>query len=214
MAQAPSTPKSNTDEDNVYASWLPRDVPYNASFEDRVCDILISEEPLAQSTGIRILPDDTSEEPQPDISVRSREIDPSTLPAITQSSLPLALSDPRRKYASPIAGINLTHPGGYLEGGPGIAPSDDEYARHFILEHKVRNGEELSVTVAREIEANLELARERMRARKEARDKNERIAREMKSLEEQMEMETKVLIKAREKARERRERRDRKKVGK
>ncbi|GAB7346430.1 hypothetical protein MBLNU457_5127t1 [Dothideomycetes sp. NU457] len=213
MSQAPTTPKSNTDEDGNYASWLPRDISYNVTFENSVCDILTSSDPSQKPTGLRILADDATEQSIPGVALRMRDIDTSTLPIIPLESLPLDLSDPRRKYASPIPGINLTHPFGYLEGGPGIAPSDDEFARHFIHEHKIRGPEALKRTVEQELEANMELARERMRARKEAREKNERIEREIKSLGEQIEMEIKVLNKAREKARERREKRERRKVG-
>jgi len=213
MSLAPTTPNSNTDEDGNYASWLPRDIPYNVAFENSVCDILTSSESSERSSGLRVIFDDVDEEPIPNTSIPLRDIEISTLPVIPLDTLPLDTIDSRRKYASPIPGINLTHPGGYLEGGPGIAPSDDEYARHFIHEHKIRSTEALKRTVDRELEANLELARERMRARKEAREKNERIEREIRSLGEQIEMEIKVLNKAREKARERREKRERKKVG-
>lgn len=34
--------------------------------------------------------------------------------------LPLGLGDERRRFASGIAGVRLTHPGGRLEGGPGV----------------------------------------------------------------------------------------------
>ena len=213
MSHAPTTPKSNSDEDGAYASWLPRDIPYNASFEDSICAILTADSP-PKHTGIRILHAGAPDSPKPGISIRAHDIPSTSLPTLTLADLPLPISDPRRKYASPIPGINLTHPGGYIEGGPGIAPSDDEFARHFVLEHGVRTAEELKRTVDRELEAGLALARERMRARKGAMATNERIRREMKSLAEQMEMETKVLNKAREKAKERRERRERRKVGK
>jgi len=213
MSQAPTTPKSNTDEDGDYASWLPRDIPYNVAFENSVCDVLTSSDAPQKSTGLRIISEDADEEPIPNASIRLRDIEISTLPVIPLDTLPLDADDSRRKYASPIPGINLTHPGGYLEGGPGIAPSDDEFARHFIHEHKIRGAEALKRTVEQELEANIELAKERMRARKEAREKNERIEREIRSLGEQIEMEIKVLNKAREKAREKREKRERKKVG-
>lgn len=213
MSQAPTTPKSNTDEDRNYASWLPRDIPYSVAFENSVCDILTSSDPSRRPTGVRIIAENAAEQSIPTVSLRMRDIDMSTLPIISLDTLPLDTNDSRRKYASPIPGINLTHPGGYFEGGPGIAPSDDEFARHFIHEHKIRGPKALKRTVEQELEANLQLARERMRARKEAREKNERIEREIKSLGEQIEMEIKVLNKAREKARERREKRERRKVG-
>lgn len=212
MSHIPTTPNSNTDEDGAYASWLPRDIPYDVAFEDSICHILTSSNIPRKSTGIRIIPDDANAKPVPNTSIRARDIDTSTLPSIPFEALPLDLNDPRRKYASPIPGINLTHPYGYLEGGPGISPSDDEFARHFVHEHKIRSVDALKQTVERELEANIELARERMRARKEAREKNERIEREIKSLGEQIEMEIKVLNKAREKARERKEKRERRKI--
>ena len=68
-------------------------------------------------------------------------------------------------------------------------------------------------TVEREIGANVALASARMRARKGALERNERIQREIRALGEQRDMETKVLERARTEARERRERRERRAMG-
>lgn len=212
MSQAPTTPKSEVSDEGPTASWLPRDIPYNSAFEDSVCDILTITDSSSSNVGLRVIPRDSFETAEPGESIHARDIPSSTLPEIPFSSLPLPLSDARRKYASPIPGINLTHPGGYLEGGPGIAASDDEFARHFVLEHKICAPAELEATVAREIAANLELAKARMEKRKEAREKNERVRREIKALSEDMDLEIKVLVKAREKAKERRERKERRRA--
>ena len=208
MSHAPTTPKSNTPDDGTYASHLPRDVPYAASFEDAVQAVVLG--PQSTKTGIRILPADDPQEDQPGVAVHSTSIDRSSFPEIPFSELPLALDDPRRIYASPVPGVNLTHPEGYLEGGAGIAPGEDEFARHFIVEHRIRNATQLRSVVDREIKVNQTLLKERMEARAEAQVKNKRIEREIATLTDQMDMETRVLNKAREKAKERREKREQK----
>lgn len=207
MARAPSTPRSANSDDGNHASWLPRDIPYSSVFEDSVQDILFN--PPRINNGIQILPDDALSSPKAGRSIRLRDVPSSSLPEISFSSLPLPLNDSRRIYASPIPGINLTHPGGYLEGGPGISPSEDEFARHFIADNRVRDVDGLQDVVQRDMRENLELARQRMRNREEAKEHNARIEREMKTLSDQMDLETRVLNKAREKAKERRERKER-----
>lgn len=206
MTQGPRTPKSNSDEDGVYGSWLPRDIPYDAAFEDSVLQVL-SKSP-SNAKPIRLIPTDSTEQPRAGVSVRLEDIDMSSLPQISLSDLPLPLSDPRRKYESPIPGIFLTHPYGFLEGGPGISPDDDEFARHFVSDNRIRDADSLSEVVQQQIKENVQLARDRMRAREEAVEHNRRIEREIATLTDQMDLETKVLNKAREKAKERRERKE------
>lgn len=208
MVQDLRTPKSSSEDDGAYGSWLPRDIPYNAAFEDSVLEIL--SKPVSNAKAIRVIPPGSNEAPQAGVSVRLHEIATSTLPQIALADLPLPLTDPRRKYESPVPGVLLTHPYGYLEGGPGITPDDDAFARHFISENRIRDPETLAEVVQREISGNLQLAQERMRARQEAIEHNQRVEKEIATLTDQMDLETRVLSKAREKAKERRERKENK----
>ena len=171
-----------------HASWLPRDVPYNEAFEDAAADLLLA--PASSRKPPSAPPGDTP------------------LPKLSLSDLPLALNDPRRRFPSSIPGLNLTHPGGYLEGGPGIDPSEDEFARHFVSEHRVHDAQGLAAAVAREVERHIGVARERARERRRARERNEQITADIKKAVDQMELETRVLNKAKERARERRERKE------
>lgn len=193
MSQPLGTPKSpSADTTHCASSFLPRDIPYSAAFEDEIASILLAP-PSNPSMGISV-----------------DEIDIPSLPHIDVTALPLPLSDPRRKYPSPISGLLLTHPNGYLEGGPGISHADDDFATNFIAEHGVRDVWTLHKTVAHEVQKQVEVARERAQNRQRAREKNEGIENEMRAMEEQLQLEMRVLGKARERARERRERGDRK----
>ncbi|KAF2219795.1 hypothetical protein BDZ85DRAFT_322176 [Elsinoe ampelina] len=191
MAQQPTAPASPS-TDHLHASYLPRDIPYSPTFEDAITILLLSPPPSLPAPS-----------PTPTTS----------LPHLPLSSLPLSPTDPRRTHPSPIPGLLLTHPGGYLEGGPGLSPSEDEFAAHFIAEHGVRDGETLARVVEREVQGQLEVARERARNRREGKRKNEGIEAEIRAMEEQLRVEMRVLNKARERARERRERRGRRRGG-
>lgn len=211
MTQIPTTPRSEPDDESTYASRLPHEIPYDGDFQDSVQAVITN--PPKTDPALRIIPNGSDEAPKQGTSIRESAIDRATLPQIAFSELPLPLSDSRRIYASPVPGINLTHPGGYLEGGPGIAPADDEFARHFIAENNIRTAEELEAAVQREISANVELLRQRMWNRAEAKERNKRIGKEIATLTDQMDLETKVLNKAREKAREKRERKEARRAG-
>ena len=204
------TPKSSTFDDG-YASWLPRDIPYSAAFEDSLSALVLNTSwPSNAPSGIRVLDPNSNEQPIADRAIQASSVSSATLPDIPFTSLPLDLSDSRRIYASALPGVLLTHPTGYLEGGPSISPSEDEFARHFISDHRIRTPAELSLILEAEIKSNIELIKERSRAREEAKEKNAAVERELRTLEDQMEMEMKVLVKAREKAKEKRERKERK----
>ena len=211
MSHAPRTPRSDPEDDTQHAHYLPRDIPYHAPFEDSIETALLSPS-RDMKKGLKVLSPDSAETSIPDRTIHASDIDISTLPTLSMSDLPLPLSDSRRIFASPLPGINLTHPGGYIEGGPGYSPHDDEFARQFIPEHGIRNSAQLTQVVAGQIAENVALLEDRMRARRKAKEENGRIQREIKALTDQMEMETRVLSKAREKARERRERKARKRV--
>lgn len=203
-------PPPTSEHAQRYAHYLPRDIDYNASFEDSIERTILSP-PAAFRAGVRILPSLLPAPPGLTSStVQADSISPSTLPKIALADLPLALDHSARTYACPVLGIKLTHPGGYIQGGPGFNPSEDEFARHFISDHRIRDEEMLTRLVNDEVERNVKALHARMRARRKAREENERIEREIKALQDQMELETRVLSKAREKARERRERKERK----
>lgn len=77
------------------------------------------------NTGLRVLAPGSGENPKVNTSIRFEDIDYSTLPSIVKADLPIPLDDARRKYASGILGVKLTHPGGALEGGPGVVVAAD-----------------------------------------------------------------------------------------
>ncbi|KAF2150984.1 hypothetical protein K461DRAFT_286946 [Myriangium duriaei CBS 260.36] len=209
MARSPSA--SLPPHDHHYASWLPRDIPYSAAFEDAATDLLLS--PPTSPTGLHILTTDSPSAAIPGKSLHLSAISPSSLPRLDVPSLPLPLEDPHRQFASPIPGLNLTHPGGYLEGGPGLNPTEDEFARHFAAEHGVRDAAGLAAAVEQEVSRQVEIARERAKARRDAKERNEQIRAEIKTAVDQMELEKKVLTKAKERARERRERKEKRRAG-
>lgn len=176
-----------------YASYLPRDIPYSHTFEDACSTLLLSS-----------ITDKTLSLPDPETSF---------LPRLDVPDLPLPPNDPRRLFTSPVPGLRLTHPGGYLEGGPGLNAAEDEFGRHFCIEQGVRDARQLASAIARETARQMDIARGRARARRAAQERNERIKAEIKTAVDQMELETRVLTKARERARERRERKEKRRTG-
>ncbi|PNS20068.1 Sphingomyelinase C 2 [Sphaceloma murrayae] len=193
MAQPPGTPKSPIHDAAHHASYLPRDIPYSAPFEDSIADLLNS----TTSTATR--------------PIAERPASSSSYPVLDLDALPLAISDPRRTFPSPVPGLRLTHPSGYLEGGPGLSPSEDEFAAHFVSEHGIRDVQTLEQVKSQEIQRHIETARERARKRREAKEKNEGIDAEIRAMEEQLKLEMRVLGKARERALEKRETREKRK---
>ncbi|KAJ9620452.1 hypothetical protein H2203_007658 [Taxawa tesnikishii (nom. ined.)] len=186
-----ATPQ-DSEEESTHATWLPRDIRYDEAFENSVKEIV--ENPPSGPTGIRLLLDDSAEDPEPGVSVRIRDVKARDLPTIRFGDLPLPLDDSRRKFASPIPGINLTHPGGYLEG-----------ARDKGRGSPARN-------TGGEIASCRELVEERMKDREDALQHNARIEKEIKTLMDQREMEVKIETRMKEEAREKRERRERKRA--
>ena len=211
MAMVATPPNEAIAHQPSYATWLPRDIRYSDAFENSVQHTF--ESTPAGREGIVILPNDSPLAPEPGVSVRARDIDPGQLPSISLDQLPLPLDDPRRMYASPIPGIKLTHPGGYLEGGPGFAPDDDDaFARDFIAQFDIADPAQLRDVQTREIQQHIEEARKRMRARQEALQHNARIEKEIKTLTDQREMELKIETRMRDEAQTRRERREKRRT--
>lgn len=183
------TPISNVSGDGAeplqrYATYAPHDIPYSAAFEDSLQSAVLGDSTTASPAKLSSAADDES------------------LPAIAQSELPIALDDRRRVYDSTIIGhARLTHPQGFLHGGPGHAPSDPQIetlAQQLIEEHDIRDQSALDEMLQSEREKAVELLKERMRHRETARESNAQVERELALLSDQMDMELKVLNKARE----------------
>lgn len=123
MADEPSPKrlKSLTPAPELNASTL-SGIPYAAAFTDSLINPLVHPAPRASkaSTGLRVIPPSSDQRGKANFSIRYEDIDLDCLPEVTQAELPLPLDDPRRRYASGIPGIRLTHPGGPLEGGVGV----------------------------------------------------------------------------------------------
>ena len=183
---------------------------YNADFEDSlIAPILHSSNADGStqlSTGIRVISPDSTESPVSGISVRASDISPESLPTILESDLPIPLTDPRRKFASPLPGVLLTHPHGYLEGGPPLDPTLDTFAEDF-LSHRpnITKPQDLEKAVQREIDEQMGVLRERLRARQRAKEKNEQVARELKVLTDQHSMELRIQERMQEDARRKKE---------
>jgi len=185
------TPPQEDPSNSAYASYVPHDLAYNAACEDSLMRAAL--DPEATQDGIRVIPDDSPEQAVPGVSVRAVDVSLQSLPLIAEEELPLPLDDPRRIFASPVAGVRLTHPGGYLEGGPGLAPDMDTFPDDYFLNHpEVTTAEELRRAVGREVEASVEVLRERLRARRAAKERNEGIGKLLKTLRDSHDMELKV----------------------
>ncbi|KAK1055502.1 hypothetical protein LTR74_015642 [Friedmanniomyces endolithicus] len=182
------TPPQEDHPNTAYASYVPHDLAYSAAFEDSL--MLAALDPEAIQDGIRVLPDDSTEQAETGVSVRASDVSLLSLPTIAEDELPLPLNDPRRVFESPVAGVKLTHPGGYLEGGPGLAPEMDTFPDDYFLNHpEITTAKELRGVVGREVEASVEVLKERLRARKVARERNEGIAKQLQTLREAHDME-------------------------
>jgi len=214
------TPPQEDQPTGAYATYLPHDLRYSADFEDSLIALLIDRQEdrnsSAQDTGIRILPADSAEQPITGASLRATDLSLQSLPTMPESDLPLPIDDARRIFASPIPGLKLTHPGGYLEGGPGLDPDLDTFPDDFVAKHAAELGPgstaELSRALQDEVEAGIEVLRERLRKRKAARERNEQVEKELRVLMDQHGMELKIqrrLAEEGERKKESRERRRR-----
>jgi hypothetical protein len=206
---SPRAKESKPTKQHQYAAYEPHQIPYSAHYENALYHIL--EYPPRARDAIFVIPDHSSEQPKQAVSVRARDIDPDSLPKLSLHQLPLSTHDPRRVFASPVPGIRLTHPGGYLEGGPGPSPEDQrKWAREFLERERVESEEQLGMAVQHHMQQNMALAKERMRARYHALQQNARIEKEIKTLMDQREMEVKIETRMKEDAKRRRENREHK----
>jgi hypothetical protein len=209
MSQSVSPRNSAHDIPTAYAAWSPHDMAYSEHFENALHHIL--EYPPRSRDGITIIPQDSPDHPQPGVSIRARDVDPRSLPIVALQHLPLSVHDPRRIFASPLPGLRLTHPGGYLEGGPGPSPDDQHaYARDFVERNNITHPEQLAMAVQHHMAHSIALAKDRMRARYDAQTHNARIEKEIKTLMDQRDMEVKIETRMKEDAKRRRETRENK----
>lgn len=204
------SPRNNDDLYNsLYASYVPHDLKYNADFEDSLADVLL-EAPNTTDSGLRVIPENSDEQPRDGISVRATDIHLPDLPSIAEEQLPIPLNDPRRIYRSSVPGIKLTHPGGYLEGGPGLDPEMDTFPDDFISHRpQISTQAQLDAAIGKEVAASVEVLKERMRARRRAKEKNDQIEKELRALVDQHSMELKIQRRLADEQREKREAKER-----
>ncbi len=174
-----------------YVSYVPHDLKYGADFEDSLIQAVLGSG--GQSSGIRVIPDDSNEQAVEGQSVRASEMTLRTLPVISEDELPLPLSDARRVFASPLPGVRLTHPGGYLEGGPGLDSEMDTFQDDFISSRpSMTTSAQLKKALQKEIDSSVEALKERLLARRKARERNEQVEKELKTLMDQHDMELRI----------------------
>ncbi|KAF2834484.1 hypothetical protein M501DRAFT_983988 [Patellaria atrata CBS 101060] len=201
----PITPGSQSPPPFISPSnTIAEPLPYDAAFENAIMEAIL--QPPAQN-GIILVPHPIDSPIPQTVSVTS--INPSTLPILPASTLPLPLHDPRRIYRSPIPGVRLTHPGGRLEGGAGSSYAEAEaWAKDFARRHRCRTREDVARAAREEIRVQMAVLKERMKERKERAEENERVSKEVEQLEAQREVEVKIERKMREKANLRRKDRE------
>ncbi|KAK3674757.1 hypothetical protein LTR78_005479 [Recurvomyces mirabilis] len=198
---APTPPHGPLMTSDHYANYVPHDLKYSPTFEDDLLALVLHGPAPNTTPGIRILSLDSTEEPEIGVSVRVSDVRLESLPTITEDELPLPINDPRRIFSSPIAGLNLTHPNGYLEGGPGLHPNLDTFTDDFLSNHTPRNHRSsthhndptvLRAAVDAEIQSSIALLKQRMRERGEAKRKNDEVEKKLRELRQGHDMELRV----------------------
>ncbi|KAF2455877.1 hypothetical protein BDY21DRAFT_372994 [Lineolata rhizophorae] len=221
------------------ASGPPASIPYSAAFEDSLMRTVLFPNPLLEppcAISVRSAlasSNATSEGNRNDGAVDPATIDPATLPSVNPSELPLAISDPRRRYRSAIPNVLTTHPHGSIYGGPNAGPdpapapapgsaggrktsgsaasapssptSPESLAASLVQRHRIRTAGELETRVAQERAEAVEEVRARMRARQEAGEANASVERQLRALHAQHDMEMRIAEKIRDEAKKRRE---------
>lgn len=207
------TPPQEEQPSGAYASYVPHDLKYSADFEDEIMQAVLN--PPSSDNGIRIIPDDSDEPPVEGVSVKVGAISLQSLPTIAEDELPLPLNDSRRIFASHVPGVRLTHPGGYLEGGPGLDPEMDTFPEDFLNNNaSATNANSLRAAVRKDIDASKEMLYGRMRKRQDAIKHNERIERELKKMQEEHAMEMNIHRKMAEQRRAKKEAKEQRRLGK
>jgi hypothetical protein len=195
------TPPQDDAPNTTYASYVSHDIKYNGTFEDSMMSVILDES--ASALGRE--------------GISPENALPESLPVVNEEDLPLALSDPRRKFTSPIPGVLLTHPGGYFEGGPGLDPEIDTFVEDFVERNTsispTSSAAILQTAVQREIDENMDTLRKRMEARRKAHEQNEQIDKELKIMTDQHAMEMKINRKLAEERRAKKEAKERRRKG-
>ncbi|KAM3415313.1 hypothetical protein BST61_g8842 [Cercospora zeina] len=182
---------SEEPQSGKYASYVPHDLKYSAGFEDALMSVVLN--PPASPHGIRVISEDSSEQPMEGQSIRLKDVALQSLPVIAEVDLPLPLDDPRRIFSSPVPGVKLTHPGGYLEGGPGLEPDMDTFPEDFFNHHPhARTNDRFASTVDKKIEEHVAELQDRMRRREQAIKENAEVEKKLQELVLQHAMELKV----------------------
>jgi hypothetical protein len=209
------TPPQDHPPAKGYGNWVPHDLRYDAEFEDSLVDIVLNADAdPREGNGIRVIAEDSDETPIEGTSVRDQDVDRNTLPEFTETDLPIPMTDSRRIYASHIPGVKLTHPYGWFEGGPPLDPEMDTFPEHFLNQHaNVTTYEQLQKAVQKEVDSNLELLKSRLRARQAAKERNDQIAKEIKMLTDQHDMELRLQQRMQEEQRKKKEARRTKQGG-
>jgi hypothetical protein len=203
---APISPSTDEAAQFTYANYEAEDIKPTAQFMDDVSRIL-HDFSAKSDMGIRVIPRRSNELPKEGISICEKDILSSSLPRITKDELPIPLSDPRRIFSSGTPGIKLTHPFGYVVGGPGLDPKLDTFATAADLE----------AAKARDIAAGIEKAKKAAEERQGAKEHNEKVHKKTRAHEDQHSMEMKLhkVMAAEQKAkREAKEKRKAEKAGK
>ncbi|KAI7228998.1 hypothetical protein KC330_g7646 [Hortaea werneckii] len=195
------------DKAGNWANYVPHDLKYAADFEDALAKVALDAD--ATHDGIRVLPDSSDEQAVDGASVRAKDVSLQSLPNISEDDLPLPLEDSRRIFVSPVPGVKLTHPAGYLEGGPGLDPEMDTFQEDFLARHPdVTTPADLKSAVVKEVNEAVEQLKERLRKRRAAKERNEQIEKELKALRDQHEMELKIHNRMREESERKKEARE------
>jgi hypothetical protein len=214
---APISPSTDEAAQFTYANYEADDIKPTAQFMDDVSRIL-HDFSAKSDMGIRVIPRRSNELPKEGISICEKDILSSSLPRITKDELPIPLSDPRRIFSSGTPGIKLTHPFGYVVGGPGLDPKLDTFAKDYLSRNSdIRTAADLEAAKARDIAAGIEKAKKAAEERQGAKEHNEKVHKKTRAHEDQHSMEMKLhkVMAAEQKAkREAKEKRKAEKAGK
>lgn len=191
-----SPPASMRSPELQTESMLHDTIPYSAAFSNSIMRVVL--QPPPSPTGITLVAKSSADLKNMYRFTALADVNSSSLPQIEASSLPLSLNDPHRIYTSSLRGVDLTHPGGWLEGGPGSGPLPriqdlpSEEAETYLNRHSIKTLEQLRQQIDRDVVLQIEELKERMRKREEAVKENEEVERKMEALIEQRKLERKI----------------------
>src|SRR5690606_15928262 len=127
-------------------------------------------------------------------------------PSVARHELPLPLSDPRRTHTlAAFPHIKLTHPSGWVEGGPG--PTEEAklaFVSALVSRRRIRNEDGLRRALEEDKAAQVLRLWDRTKERQRAKEQNARVRRELDTLVAQREMEVRLEQRIRDEAKKRR----------